>query len=166
MGGTMTTATPNPFSREYRRDPTEAELAAELEEIRRDGADIEERHRIRAELPGILKWSILGWERLHKRGRFLQHDSGQSIIDEMAALGSPIGTFVDERCERGPNLSVPTQDLFAAWKAWCDTMNIRPGSDAEFGQNLRAFDPSIVRTRPRNASGVQVPRYETIELKP
>jgi putative DNA primase/helicase len=140
-------------------------LAFRLVESWKGREDTKLEGKLKSELPGILIWAIYGWEKLQREGRFLQPDSGQSIIDEMNALGSPIGTYVEERCSRGPQSSIPTKDLFRDWKEWCDSMNLRPGSDAEFGQNLRAFDASIVRTRPRDPStGIQVPHYEGIEL--
>jgi putative DNA primase/helicase len=120
--------------------------------------------KLNAELPGILLWAMEGWRQLQERGSFLQPKTGQSIIDEMAALGSPIGTFVEDVCERGPTLSIPTKELFVRWKDWCESINIRPGSDAEFGQNLRAFDASIVRTRPRDDDGTREYHYEGIGI--
>jgi hypothetical protein len=50
--------------------------------------------RLIAELPGILNWALDGWDRLIKRGRFLQPPSGLDLIEELEDLGSPVGAFV------------------------------------------------------------------------
>ena len=49
------------------------------------------------ELPGILLWAQEGWERLYRRGRFVQPDSSLELINQLEDLGSPIGAFVRDR---------------------------------------------------------------------
>ncbi len=128
--------------------------------------DTELEGKLKAELPGILIWAIQGWQLLQMRGRFIQPQAGQSVIDEMAALGSPIGSFVEDVCELGHGFSEPTKDMFGRWKEWCESVNIKPGSDAEFGQKLRAFDASITYTKPRDPDkGVQIPHYAGIHIR-
>ena len=52
--------------------------------------DLELGKRLLAELPGILNWSIVGWQRLMVRGRFIQPASGKELIDDFSELASPI----------------------------------------------------------------------------
>lgn len=45
---------------------------------------------LRAELPGILQWSIDGWDRLRLRGRFVQPETSAELVGDMADLASPV----------------------------------------------------------------------------
>jgi putative DNA primase/helicase len=121
--------------------------------------------RLHKELPCILLWAIKGWERLQKQRKFTEptKTDAQSIAQEMAALGSPISLFINEKCTIGPKEDVAADDLFQAWKFWCEETNRKAGDSSKFGQKLRAFNANIVKTRPREA-GRQVYRYSWISL--
>ena len=54
--------------------------------------------RLRPELPGILRWAIAGWERLNRRGRFIQPGSARELVATMDELTSPIAAFLRDRC--------------------------------------------------------------------
>jgi putative DNA primase/helicase len=118
------------------------------------------------ELPGILLWAIEGWKRLNERGYFLQPASGQDDIDLMAALGSPVGAFVADQCEVGPEHEVAIQALFEAWKAWCVSKGREKsaGDYHTFGKNLRAAVPTITTLRKGSKAEERVRHYQGIGL--
>lgn len=106
-------------------------------------------NKLLTELPGILLWSIAGWQRLRERGRFLQPASGTEMLDEMRDLSSPIGTFVRERCCVGPEYCTPVENVFRAWSDWCNAVGRdHCGTLQTFGRDLRAAVPSLRTTRP------------------
>lgn len=108
--------------------------------------------KLKAELPGILLWSIEGLRRLRERGRFLQPEDGAELQAEMEDLGSPIGTFVRERCIVDPEEQATKADLYSAWKEWCEDNSRREiGDRATFGRNLRSVVPGLKDERPRQA---------------
>ena len=49
--------------------------------------------RLLGELPGILRWSIEGWQRLRERGRFAQPNSGETMLAELHELSSPVANL-------------------------------------------------------------------------
>jgi putative DNA primase/helicase len=123
--------------------------------------------RLLRELPGILKWSIEGWERLSRRGYFVQPESANEISQDFADLGSPISSFVRNRCEIGEGYSVSLDDLYKVWCWWCDEQGRdKPGTKQIFGRNLRAAIPSLRLTRPRDDNGEQKRAYDGIRIKP
>ena len=69
----------------------------------------------------------------------------------MLHLGSPIGTFVADRCVLGPEYSIEKADLYRAYKEWCASTGREKSAvdDSTFGRDLRAVDPKIATTRPR-----------------
>ena len=108
--------------------------------------------RLLAELPGILAWSIQGWQRLHECGRFTQPDAALESLADMRDLAAPVAAFVRDRCEVGPAESVAVGDLFSAWQKWCEEQGRKKlvGNVQVLGRDLSAAFPGIKRTRPRD----------------
>lgn len=120
-----------------------------------------------AELPGILKWSIEGRDRLVKRGYFVQPGSAKQAADELADLGSPIGAFLRQRCAVDPIYSTECGAMFDAWTAWCrDNGRDRPGTVQTFGRDLRAAVPGLNITQPRGEGGQRERYYQGVGLLP
>jgi putative DNA primase/helicase len=121
--------------------------------------------RLSAERPGILGWAIEGWRRLRERGRFVQPESGGELIESMHDLSSPHRQFIDDCCLVGPSYKVKVQELFAAWRRWCDmTGRINAGTEQTFGRDLRAALPSLRVSRPQQ-DGDRHRVYEGIGLR-
>jgi putative DNA primase/helicase len=100
-----------------------------------------------AELPGILLWAIDGLRRLRERGRFAPPQSTAEMIEEMQHLASPITAFVRDRCEVGPDNRVWIDQLYQAWRAWCDQEG-RPATSRQiFGRDLLAAVPGVTCRR-------------------
>ena len=100
------------------------------------------------EAPGIFNWALDGLDRLTGRGYFIQPASARESIDALADLASPVTAFVHDRCHIGPAATVFVDDLFAAWKLWCDEQgNERIGTKASFGVELRSAVPKLGKRR-------------------
>ncbi|MCR9293452.1 MAG: phage/plasmid primase, P4 family [bacterium] len=126
------------------------------------------RERLLLELPGILNWSILGWQRLQERGAFMQPDSGLELLDDLTDLASPVGAFVRDRCIIGPEFTTGLDKLFDEWRAWCELHGRDHGGREVFGKNLRAAVTGLNRRRPRRGdadSDVRKTAYEGIGLR-
>ncbi len=118
------------------------------------------------ELPGILLWAIAGWKRLQERGHFLQPESGNPLVEEMAELSSPIGTFVRDCCSLGAGSQIEIDKLFGAWKEWCHRMNREQvGDQPAFGRNLRTVIPTLA-TKPVKEKGKFHRVFQGIDLLP
>jgi len=121
-------------------------------------------NRLLAELPGILNWAQDGHLRLRERGYFLQPDSARDAIEELEELGSPISAFIKARCVVSPGTHAPANDVFVAWRDWCEANGRREAGTAQsFGRDLRAAVPGLRLARPR-IEGSQVRCYEGIRL--
>jgi putative DNA primase/helicase len=121
--------------------------------------------RLLSERPGILLWAIAGWRRLRERGRFLQPDAGQELLGQLEDLTSPIGEFLREYCEIGPDRQVVKAELYERWKWWCEGAGRQhPGDLATFGRNLMAAVPTARQSQPRDGAK-RVPTYRGIGLR-
>lgn len=121
--------------------------------------------RLLKELPGILKWAIAGWRRLHHRGRFVQPESAAEAVRQLEDLGSPIKAFLREACVIGPVYQVAAQPLYEAWVQWCKTGGRdHPGNIQTFGRDLLAALPGLRQTRPREGED-RSRRYAGVGLR-
>jgi putative DNA primase/helicase len=106
--------------------------------------------RLLEELPGILNWAIAGYQRLIGQGRFTDPDTSQQLKENLEGITSPIQGFIRECCLVDPNYSIPVDDLYEAWKKYCEREGRHPGAKETFGKNLRAALPRVERGQPRN----------------
>ena len=102
------------------------------------------------ELPGILNWALYGLKQLQKRGQFRQPESSKEVIRQLEDLGSPVSEFIRDKCKLGPEFSIPTDELFKAWKQWCNSQGIKPSPKNIFGRDLSSSEPSVGKKRPRD----------------
>ena len=101
-----------------------------------------------AELPGILNWAIDGLKRLRARGYFVQPASSEEAIADLEDLSSPVAAFVREQCSVGPAHRVDVDELYGAFKRWCDREGRSvPPTKTSFGRDLSAAFANIRRRR-------------------
>jgi putative DNA primase/helicase len=101
--------------------------------------------KLLGELPGILNWAIEGWKRLRQRGQFVQPTSVEDAMRDMEDLASPVGAFVRECCVVGPGHRVWVDDLYNAWRSWCEQdgrSNVT--TKQTFGRDLAAAVPGAL----------------------
>jgi putative DNA primase/helicase len=123
--------------------------------------------RLLKELPGILLWSIEGWQRLRARGHFQPPASSAQASQDLHDLGSPISAFVRDECQVGPTAEVGVLALYQRWQMWCMRQGIaHVGSAQTFGRDLRAAVPGIQDVRPRVAGGGRERAYRGIGVIP
>ena len=111
---------------------------------------------LREELTGILNWALEGLHRLtvQNRNTFTHTASAVDAIVTMRDLASPVAAFVREKCELGRDESgkdyeISRDDLYSAYRLWCEA-NGHPRPTKEIlGRDLKAAFPSIRDTRPR-----------------
>jgi putative DNA primase/helicase len=121
-------------------------------------------NRLLGELPGILNWALTGYRRMRERGYFLQPESAREAIEELEALGSPVASFVKERCSVASGLQCSADRLFTEWKLWCEANGRRePGTVQTFGRDLRAVVSGLRVVKPR-VDGRQARSYEGIGI--
>ena len=119
--------------------------------------------RLLEEASGIFNWGLAGLDRLNDRGYFVPPQSGREAMQQLEDLSSPVSAFVRERCELAADRSVAVDDLWNAWKRWCEEDNRHPGTKAGFGRDLKATAPTIRKARPRD-DGDRIYSYEGIGL--
>ena len=117
------------------------------------------------ELPGILNWALVGYDRLRARGQFIQPESAREALEDLEALSSPVKTFVEECCCLGPGLQASINAVFSAWTDWCAASGRREtGTKQGFGRDLRSAYPGIT-TRQPGGGGNRARVYQGIAVR-
>jgi putative DNA primase/helicase len=105
------------------------------------------------ELPSIFNWALDGLQSLRTRGRFKQPAASAEAIRELEDLASPVGAFLRERCTFKHASEIAVEELYKAYRLWCEENGRPASSSSTFGRDLRAARPGIkvVRHRPYRA---------------
>jgi putative DNA primase/helicase len=121
--------------------------------------------RLQSELPGILRWAIAGWERLNRRGWFIQPHSARELVATMDELASPIAAFLRDRCVVGADAVCGVAAIYDAWRAWCQEHGrAAVGDEHSFGRDLHAAIPGLTTIRPRTPQG-RLRHYRGVRLR-
>jgi putative DNA primase/helicase len=122
--------------------------------------------KLKTELPGILNWSIAGWEQIAERGHFIQPESGEDDMRTMEDMASPIGAFIREKCVIGVDKKVVKKLLYRAWCTWCGEQGRQgAGNNLTFGKALKEALPQLGEERPRTGEAERPEYYTNIALK-
>ena len=108
--------------------------------------------RLLKELPGIVLWALEGLTRLNQRGYFQRPKSADELASDLVDQTSPIRAFVDELCVVSEHAQVDRDELFKAWKKWCEAQGRdHAGTKVSFGRQLSAAFPGVKRSQPRSS---------------
>ncbi len=115
---------------------------------------------LQAEMTGVLNWSLAGLARLtNNGGRFTRLPTADDAIIAMRDLASPVAAFVRERCRIDAAREITVEELYVAYRSWCDDSGHVKATKQNFGRDLRAAVPSVRVQRPRE--GETRPRFYT-----
>jgi putative DNA primase/helicase len=116
--------------------------------------------KLKPEWPAILRWMIDGcleWQRIGLAPPAIVLDATKSYFADQDMLQQ----WLDDCIEDGGQFAFSrTTELFASWKAWCETRNAKTGSAQTLSESLA--DRGLVKKR--NNVGQQGFRNLTIKI--
>ena len=119
---------------------------------------------IAGELPGILNWALDGLGRLAEAGKFTRPPNVDDTIRTLQDLASPVGAFIRECCEVGPDRSVEVDHLYAAYRLWSEGSGHAKSPKHVFGRDLRAALGGRLKVRQVGPRADRQRVYEGVEL--
>ena len=108
--------------------------------------DRERARRLKAELPGIFNWALAGAIRLHQQGRFTGCGVCRRCVAEHRLGCDPFRQFIEETVLQGPGRAVLTDDLYDAYREFCEAGGRYPKSKTEFGKEVLTL-PGVLKRR-------------------
>jgi putative DNA primase/helicase len=97
-----------------------------------DRDDKEMPDKLRAEYEGVLAWCVRGCLRWQSEG-LKEPAEVTEASDDYRREQDVFGAFLEEHCIFSPNVRAKTGDLFAKYKAWCESSNEFAMSSTAFG---------------------------------
>lgn len=97
--------------------------------------------REEGELPGMFAWALEGLVRLLAQGDFTKSDVCNRSLADYQQDSNPTRSFFAEALARNTGGSIPTAELYAEYRIWCEVNGYRPTSERTFGKD-------VVRTFP------------------
>lgn len=95
------------------------------------------KRKLRNELSGILAWAVRGCLEWQCDGLGVPTDIADATSEYRAEMDT-LATFLTDRCEEGKNCFVTSQDLYKAYREWCEENGERYEPQNGFGVRLKA----------------------------
>jgi hypothetical protein len=86
---------------------------------------------------------------VQNRNAFTPTASAVDAIVTMRDMASPVAAFVREKCELGSQYQIRRDELYSAYRAWCEASGHPRPTKEILGRDLRAAFPTIRAGRPR-----------------
>lgn len=108
----------------------------------RDVEDPQLEARLRCELPGVLNWSLDGYDDLAATGHFSTTAESRDFAQTSREAASPILAWLAEMCGVGPDYRCGCKTAFNAWQRWATANDVRTvNSRSAFSRNLKVALP-------------------------
>ncbi|MBW8015726.1 MAG: hypothetical protein FVQ82_06030 [Planctomycetes bacterium] len=92
--------------------------------------------RLLAELSGILNWSLEGLRRLKERGHIFEPAESIEMRTQSKELGSNVIAFVNIACNKGEGMYTMPDEMYDAFKRWCEEDGSKPMKKRAFRQEF------------------------------
>src|SRR5205807_2033091 len=121
-----------------------------LEQFAGKAIDRNRATKLKAELPGIFNWALVGVRRLYRQKAFTACTVCDRALQAHRFASDPIRQFVDHEVSFGPQFQVGTAALYHAFDYWCRRNNRKPVNSAEFAARIAEL-PGVTIARPGTA---------------
>jgi len=102
---------------------------------------------INTELPGVLKWALVGLKRALERGHFVNTKAGLDLLEQSRKDSNVVAAFIDDCVTYDLTVMLLTTDFYAAFKEWWISENgekIAAPSPTHVGLELAALPNSRI----------------------
>ena len=123
-------------------------------------------HKLEKELSGIFNWAMEGLRRrLERGGHFIQPQTGIELLEVMAELGNPIGSFCEDALVFDADSTVSKDEVFACYKHWALKKSLPPGTEMAFKRRfLAATQEHFVESSLDRTDGNRTHVYRGVRL--
>jgi P4 family phage/plasmid primase-like protien len=116
------------------------------------------------ELPGIMRWALIGLHRLRQQKRFTASGLCKTALEDYRSESNPAREFLTDNCEQNEFFSILTQDLYSSYKKWCFDHGYHHLGERMFGREVARIFPNAKKKRTRENGSLKY-EYSGIDLK-
>ncbi|KKL96141.1 hypothetical protein LCGC14_1847400, partial [marine sediment metagenome] len=123
--------------------------------IGREDTSLKMKLRDEAEQGKLINFALRGLRSLREKDEFTRPEVAEDLIIQLRELTTPVTAFIADCCEVMPSggdleeYHVIIDQLYDAWKHWCDEGGREPGTKAVFGRQFLQGCPSAAPARVR-----------------
>lgn len=119
---------------------------------------------LRAELPGIFCWAVIGLFRLRQSGRFTIPTVCGDALEEYRVESNPARGFLLECCSMEIAARTPCATVYSRYAAWCKANGYHPLGEKMLGKEVVRVYPDVRRRRP-GSDGNRQYTYEGLAMR-
>lgn len=98
------------------------------------------------ELSGFLNLGLQGLRRLDANRQFSETQKTFDALERYKVLADPIAAFVSEVCQIDADMKAVKQDLFNAYRKYCENFGVKPNKQVGFNEHLeKTFSVDEIR---------------------
>ncbi|MBA7471240.1 hypothetical protein ES707_06543 [subsurface metagenome] len=117
------------------------------------------------ELSGLLNLALEGLQQLLNKGDFSYQGSYSDRSRQYTIASDPARAFVEERCDVGAEFKILKEELYEAYKVFCDEHRVQLSGDSQFAKELRQVPGLSINDHQYQKDGVRVRWWLRIQLK-
>ena len=117
------------------------------------------------ELSGLLNLALDALQQLLKNGDFSYQGSYSDRSRQYTIASDPARAFVEERCDVGAEFKILKEELYKAYKRFCDKNRVQLSGDSQFAKELRQVPGLSIRDKQYQEKGERVRWWLGIQLK-
>ncbi len=119
-----------------------------MKSIPREQQDFRLKEKLLKELPGIFRWAVEGYRRLHARGHFAHTRGNIEAINELMRHRNQVKSFLEAgdmwvKLDAAESSWCTNQDLLDRFVEWCEHYGVKP-----FTTDQMPFVREVCRVRP------------------
>ena len=141
-------------------------------QISRDQMDFSLKAKLQAELPGILRWAVEGFQRLHARGHFAHTAGNQKAIAELMRHRNQVASFVKDAGWMdwdSKECWTPADRVLERFIEWCEFWGVKPFTveSIPFSRELWRVMPTLKERAKRSVppgGGDRIRWFEGVEV--
>jgi P4 family phage/plasmid primase-like protien len=99
------------------------------------------------ELPGVFNWAVAGLHRLRQQKKFTKSAICEAALADYRTEINPARAFLNECCQASIFETIATNELYTAYKKWCNDNGYRPLGERQFGKELFRVFPATEKKR-------------------
>ncbi|MBA7585830.1 hypothetical protein ES708_27819 [subsurface metagenome] len=117
------------------------------------------------ELSGLLNLALDALQQLLKQGDFSYQGSYADRSRQYTIASKPAKIFVEECCDVGPAFKILKEELYEAYKVFCDKNRVQLSGESQFAKELREVPGLSINDKKYQKEGVRVRWWLGINLK-